>query len=305
MTRVLVTGATGFVGPPLVRALAKAGYAVRAAGRTAPRFDGGGIEPAAHGDLGASPAWEPLLAGIDAVVHLAGIAHTGPGVADARYDRINHIATAELAAAARRAGVQRFVLLSSIRAQSGPAAAHVLTEADPPQPTDAYGCSKLAAEVAVRAAGVPYTILRPVLIYGPGVKGNLATLARLAALPVPLPFGALTARRSLLGIDNLISAVLFVLRAPAAANETYVVCDPEPISVAGIFAAYRAGLGRRRALFPVPGSIIKAVAGLIGRSDLWTRLFGELVADPAKLVAAGWRPQHDTAAALARMAAAR
>lgn len=305
MTRVLVTGATGFVGRPLVRALASAGFAVRAAGRTAPRFEDTAIEAVAHGDLGASIAWEPLVAGVDAVVHLAGIAHTGDDIADATYDRVNHRATAELAAAARRAGVQRFVLLSSIRAQSGPSADHVLTETDAPHPTDAYGRSKLAAEAAVRGADVAYTILRPVLIYGPGAKGNLAALARLTALPIPLPFGALSARRSLLCLDNLVSAVHFVLTTPSTANETFIVCDPEPVTVTEILTAYRAGFGRPRALLPVPPALLAAVARMIGRGELWARLSGDLVADPAKLIAAGWRPRRDTRAALTRMAAAR
>ena len=128
-------------------------------------------------------------AGIDAVVHLAGIAHAGPGVAEERYDRVNHRATAALAVAAHDAGVSRFVFVSSIRAQTGPAAERVVSERDTPRPTDAYGRSKLAAERAVAASGVPFTILRPVLVYGPGVKGNLRALMRLAALPIPLPFG--------------------------------------------------------------------------------------------------------------------
>src|SRR6201999_918869 len=103
------------------------------------------------------------------------------------YDLVNHRATAALAAAARAAGVRHFVFASAIRAQSGPAADPALSQRDPPAPSDGYGRSKLAAERAVAAAGVPFTILRPVLIYGPGQKGNLATLARLAALPLPVP----------------------------------------------------------------------------------------------------------------------
>jgi UDP-glucose 4-epimerase len=100
----------------------------------------------------------------------------GEGIAEQTYDRVNRVATAELAAAARSAKIQRLIFISSIRAQSGPTSGHPLTEADPPQPTDAYGRSKLAAEEAVRLAGVPFTILRPVLLYGPGARGNLARL---------------------------------------------------------------------------------------------------------------------------------
>src|SRR6202034_3587872 len=148
--------------------------------------------------------WSPYLEGITQVVHLAGIAHTG-GVDVERYERVNRDATAELSAAAARSGVRHFVFVSSIRAQSGPSADHALTENDEPGPTDAYGRSKLAAEAAVRSAGVPFTILRPALFYGPGVKGNFATLLRAALSPWPLPVKDFVNRRSLLSVDNFIS----------------------------------------------------------------------------------------------------
>ena len=185
--------------------------------------------------------WQPLLHGVDQVVHLAGIAHT-KGADAASYDRINRLATARLATAAAQARVEHFVFISSIRAQSGPAADHALTERDPPAPTDAYGASKLAAEDAVRSSGVPFTILRPVLVYGPGVKGNLALLARAAASRLPLPVKDFANRRSLLGIDNFISALAFVLATPATIGETYVVADPGiPPRLSDVFVNAAAG----------------------------------------------------------------
>jgi UDP-glucose 4-epimerase len=304
MTRVLVTGASGFVGRALVPALAAAGYAVRGAvHRLLARFDPA-VEVATHGDLDHAVDWRPLLAGIDAVVHLAGIAHTGPGAAQAQYDRVNHRATADLAATCAAAGVKHLVFMSSIRAQSGPAAAGLLTEADVPRPTGPYGRSKLAAEIAVAKSGVPFTVLRPVLVYGPGVKGNLRTLIRLAVLPVPLPFGALTNRRSLVGIDNLVAAIIHVLGHAASRGETYVVADPRPVSVAEIVTALRNGAGRRPWLVAVPPGVMRLGLAMGGRDRDFAQIGGALVVDPRKLIASGWHPDADTLAGLAAMARA-
>jgi nucleoside-diphosphate-sugar epimerase len=309
--RILVTGATGFVGRAVVAALAAAGETVHAAVRgatpvtdaanlAAPRFPPGVIM-VSHGDLAEPVDWAPLLADIDSVIHLAGIAHAGPGIAEDRYDRINHRATSALAQAARTAGVARFVFISSIRAQTGPAADHVVSERDEPRPTDPYGRSKLAAERAVARSGVPFTILRPVLVYGPGVKGNLRTLMRLAALPVPLPFGALTARRSLLSLADLTDAITFVLRHDGCAGETYVVADPAPLTVAEIVAALRHGIGRKPGLIAVPPALLRLGFAALGRGANWEQINGALAAEPGKLLAAGWRADGDTAGALAEM----
>jgi nucleoside-diphosphate-sugar epimerase len=298
VSRVLVTGASGFIGRTLVPALVAAGYEVRAASRRPPVF-APPVEAAAHGDLGPDADWAPLLAGVDFVAHLAGVAHTGPGVPEADYDRFNHRATAALALAAWKAGVKRVVFVSTIRAQTGPQADHVLTEADAPQPTDPYGRSKLAAEAALAQSGVDFTVLRPVLVYGPGIKGNLRTLARLAALPAPLPFGAFTNRRSLLSAGNLASAIVHVLRHPECGGETYVVADLQPVTLAQIVKALRAGLGRPPGLLNVPPGFIRLGLTALGRGQQWEQLGGELVVNPAKLATSGWCPDTDTAAELA------
>jgi UDP-glucose 4-epimerase len=259
------------------------------------------VEAVAVGDLAEPVDWAPLVAGTSAVVHLAAIAHIGSGIPAAVYDRVNHKAAADLAAACVRAGVCRFVLISSVRAQCGPASVPVVREDDAPEPTEPYGRAKLMAEEALRATPLDWTILRPALVYGPGVKGNFASLERLARLPLPLPLGGFTGRRSLLGLDNLIGAIRFVLEAPQTLRQTYLVADPGPLSLPEMLAALREGAGRSPGLFTVPPSWFKAALRAIGRGDVLERLDGSLILDVRKLVDAGWRPAHDARAGLRQL----
>jgi UDP-glucose 4-epimerase len=299
---VLVTGASGFVGRRIVTALAGAGRNVVAASRNpdAVRFPDG-VRAVRLPDLAQRIDWGPLLAGVAHVVHLAGVAHRGAAVSDATYDRINHGAVAELAAAAAKAGLDRVIFISSIGSQSGPSADEVLSEADEPRPTTPYGRAKLAAEVALRASGVAYTILRPVLMYGPNAPGNMRLLVRLAASPWPLPFGALRGRRSFLAVDNLIGAVELAMNSPATRNETYVVADREALTLPEIVTVLRAAIACAPRLFAVPQGLFGAALRLIGQGELWHRLGGSLVVDPAKLMAAGWRPAIGTRDGLTAM----
>ena len=301
--RVLVTGANGFIGRALLPAFVPFGHQIRAAVRNASAVSfPPNVEVREYGDLSRDVDWSPLIDGCDAVVHLAGIAHTGPGIPDEAYDRVNHRATADLARAAKAAGVGRFVFMSSIRAQSGPTADHVLTEDDAPQPADAYGRSKLAAENALRQQDIPYTILRPVLVYGPGAKGNFAELVRLATLPIPLPFGALTKERSLIGLSGVIRAVVFALQSDNARDQTFIIADPAPISVAAMIAALRRGFGREPGLIAVPRPLLRMALTMIGKRDVLDRIDGQLIASSAKLVAAGWPASPDTASSLTALA---
>jgi nucleoside-diphosphate-sugar epimerase len=298
--RVLVTGASGFVGRALTRALANAGIKVRAAARNVSAIpSSANIEAATLPDLSRPVDWRPLLRNIDAVVHLAGIAHVSEEIADAQYDRANRLATKELAlAAAMTPDIRRLIFVSSIRAQSGPTSDHTLTENDPPMPTDAYGRSKLAAETFVRGYGVPATVLRPVVIYGEEARANIAQLIKIAGLPFPLPFGAFDNQRSLLALDNMISAIRFVLDTPSTAGETYLVSDPSPVSLADMIAILRRGRGRAPNLISVPPEWIGAALRAAGKNDIWERIGSSLIADSAKLRAAGWQPPTDTPRAL-------
>jgi nucleoside-diphosphate-sugar epimerase len=303
VARILVTGASGFVGRALVTELANVGHSVRAAMRQPADVFPRSVEVIGVSDLTRPVEWRALLKSVETVVHLAGIAHAG-GTAEQAYDRVNRLATAELANAAKAVGIGHLVFMSSIRAQSGPTSTGVLREIDAPRPTDAYGRSKLAAEDAVRAAGVPSTILRPVLIYGSGVKGNFARLMELARKPWPLPLGLCRNRRSLLARRNLIDAIHLTLASPATKGETYIVADPAPLTLTEIVAALRAGEGRRPGLLPVPPSLITLALNSLGRAEEWQRLNGTLVADPTKLMSAGWKPTMDTRSALAALARA-
>ena len=252
-------------------------------------------------DLTGSVDWTPFVRDVEVIVHLAGLVHADSNEPFELFDRINRVATQELASAAARAGIERFVFISSIRAQSGPSAPDEVTEKDEPRPTDAYGRSKLAAETAVRAAAVPFTIFRPVVIYGPNAKGNVRTITRLATSPFPLPFGAFANRRSMLSIDNFVDAVLHVLRESATVNETYVVADAEPISLRDIFGTLRSALNRRPRLLAVPPTLIEILLKAMNCGDVWGRIGTDLVVNPSKLMSTGWRPIVSAQRGLAAM----
>lgn len=294
---ILVTGAGGFIGRALAPALAAAGAQVRAAARHPAKLPSQpGVAAVALPDLAAAADWAPLLDGVTHVVHLAGIAHAMGGVADASYDAVNARATATLAEAAAARGA-KLVFVSSVRAQSGPVADTVLTEADP-RPTDAYGRSKLAGEQAVAAASGRNVILRPVLVYGPGVRGNMGALIRLAMTPWPLPFGAFSSLRSLLALQTCVAAIGWALEAPRAEGETFLVADRAPIAFADLLATLRQGLGRGPGLVAVPPSWLLGALRLAGRGAAADRLGGTLVVSTDKLAAHGFCWPVDTRAAL-------
>ena len=301
MTLIALTGATGFIGRHLLSELPRAGIRVRALLRRPaalpPETSG-----AVVGDLTRPRDMAAALRGVDAVVHSAGLAHAMSGRPEDDYRALNTEATVALARAAERAGVGRFVFLSSIRAQVGPSAPGPVREADEPVPTDAYGRSKLAAERALAELDLDWAALRPVVVYGAGAKGNVAALLAAARLPVPLPFGALPGRRSLVSAGALADAVALILRAPGALRRPFLVAEPGPPTVPEMIAALRAGLGRRPGLLPLPAAILGLGARLAGRGEAFERLTGSLVARSEGLDALGWRPRTTTAEGLAAYA---
>jgi UDP-glucose 4-epimerase len=283
---VLVTGSDGFLGRHFVPYLAEQGYKVIAASRATSVCENPNVVTVRLPDLSLPFDWQPLLQPCDAVVHLAGIAHKFAN--EDLYDRVNNQATGALAHAASRLG-KHLVFISSIAAQSGSSSDHELTEDDTPRPTNAYGRSKLAAEQAIRAAGGSFTILRPVVIYGEGAKGNFAVVHKMSRLPIPLPFGGLTAQRSVLSVHNFCSAVATVLTNSRARGGTFIVSDPNPLAVSEMIARYRASLGRPPWLIPIRERWLKLSLNAIGQDAIWRRIGCPLVARPRKLLAIGWK----------------
>jgi UDP-glucose 4-epimerase len=284
---VLVTGCNGFIGRHLVPYLAAQGHQVIAASRTAPVFEDRNIACVLLSDLSSQFDWQPLLQECGAVVHLAGIAHT-PADEDT-YDRVNRYATEKLARTAEQSGIH-LIFVSSIAAQSGSSSERELSEDDAPQPINAYGRSKLAAEQAVRASGAAFTILRPVVMYGEDEKGNFAFIHKISSLPIPLPLRELKAKRSVLSTQNFCSAVEFVLTNPRARGETFIVSDPDPVAVPELIARHRATLGRSPGMLSIPEKWIERFLKVTGQNAIWQRIGCPLIARPGKLLAFGWKP---------------
>lgn len=300
---IALTGATGFIGRHLLHSLSRRGYRIRVLLRR-PVEVPEGASSAVVGDLARPMNIAAALAGVDAVVHTAGLSPTMSGRPEDDFRASNTQATRHLAEAAARARVPRFVFLSSIRAQTGPSAPNPVTEADAAAPTDAYGRSKYDAEAALAGTDLDWVALRPVLVYGAGATGNVATLLRLARSPAPLPLGALDARRSLVSVESLAAAVAKVLDAPGPLRRPLIVAEPEPLSVPEMIAALRAGLGRGPGLLPVPRSLLGLACRIAGHGEAYARLSSSLVARADGLTDLGWTPAMATRDGLSAFARA-
>jgi nucleoside-diphosphate-sugar epimerase len=295
-----LTGATGFIGQHLLRELSKRGHRLRVLLRQ-PSAVPMQCASAVIGDLARPRNMSAALEGVDAVIHSAGFTHGMSGVPEDDYRLLNTEATINLARTARRAGAKRFVFLSSVRAQSGPTAATVLTEADDPNPTDAYGRSKLEAERGLADLDLDWVSLRAALVYGPGVKGNIAQLMRLARSPFPLPLRNIGGRRSLLALENLSTAIEVVLKTPEPLRRPFIAADREALTVGEMVAAMRNGLGRRSNIFPAPPVLVGLLLRSLGQEQARRRMSGSLVADPSALMRLGWAPPVGTADGLRQL----
>src|ERR1700736_1061406 len=299
-SRLALTGGTGFIGQHLLRELTRRGYQVRVLLRRPTMLPADCTSPVI-GDIARPQNMASALADVDAVIHSAGLSVAASGRPEDDYRVLNVEATVGLARAAQRAGVRRFVFISSIRAQAGASDPRPLTETMEPQPTDAFGRSKLAAEQGLATVGLDWVALRLATVYGPGVTGNMARLIRLARSRLPLPVGALTPRRPLLSLDNRRGAVDGVLRAEGPRRRPLIAAEPKPLTVSEMVAAMRRGLGRRPGLIPVPPSLLAAMLRAMGRAEAYERLAEPLVADPSALLRLGWTPPVATETGLGQL----
>ncbi len=293
--RILVTGGSGFVGHPLVRFLKDQGHSVIAPTRRATALG----EHLPHG-IDACTDWGSFLHGVDCVVHCAGLAHAGQEVPSSAFDMINIQGTRKLAQDAVNAGVRRFVFLSSAKVNGEISPEGVPFDADGPvEPNGPYALSKYQAEQELLALAadkqIEVVILRPVLIYGAGVKANFLKLIKLASSGLPLPIGGIHNKRSFLYLGNLLEFVELCISHPRAANQRFMVSDGQDMSTAEMVRLLALSTGRRAWVFWFPPAILSFAARLCGREAALSKFVGSLQVDIEKNhELLGWSPRIST-----------
>ncbi|MES2300370.1 MAG: NAD-dependent epimerase/dehydratase family protein [Pseudomonadota bacterium] len=299
--KILVTGAGGFVGTALCHALARAGIAHVPALRRA-----SAPGQVAIGELSGATDWNAALAGCDTVIHLAARAHVmHDSAADplASYRVVNVDATLALARQALRLGVRRFVYVSSVKVNGEATQGAPFTPFDTPAPQDAYGQTKHEAETALRAlcqdGAMALVIVRPPLVYGPGVRANFRALMRLVAAGLPLPLASVENRRSLVALANLVDLLIVCARHPRAGGHVFLVSDGDDMSTPELIRRMAVALGRRARLLPLPPALLRMAARLLGKAGAADRLLGSLQVDISHTRSVlGWHPPVDADSAL-------
>ncbi len=296
--RILITGANGFVGKAVCEQVLHHGHSVRCALRTRTEVPNR-IEPFFVREINGLTGWGNVLAAVDVVIHLAARVHImHDTVADPKtaFGVVNVEGTLNLARQAVAAKVKRFVFISSVKVHGEfTLTGRAFSEADAPNPQDAYAASKHEAEQGLRQlsidTGMEVVIIRPPLVYGPGVKANFAALMHAVQRGWPLPLGAIHNQRSLVALDNLVDFIVTCIDHPQAANQTFLVSDGQDLSTAELLRSMAKVAGVPARLFPVPLWVFQKGASLLGKDDLAQRLCGNLQIDISKarnLLA--WKP---------------
>ena len=302
MKDIFITGANGFIGRFLCKRLLAKGCQVRGAVRCATQMTmlPSDVERVMVGDIGLQTDWSKALNGIDVVAHLAARVHVmRESIADplVEFREVNTAGTLNLARQAVASGVRRFVFISSIKVNgegTGKRKA-VFTERDLPCPKDPYALSKWEAEQGLlkiaEETGLEVVIIRPPLVYGPGVKANFRSLIKWVRKGVPLPLGAVHNKRSFVALDNLVSFIIYCFDHPKAANEVFLISDGKDVSTTELLQKIALAFGKRSFLLPVPVGWMTFVANMLGKRDVADRLFGSLQVDSSKARdLLGWKP---------------
>lgn len=284
---ILVTGSTGFVGHALVQRLVRDGVSIRAAIRRKWTCLPSNVESVCVDDLDSTTDWSEALRGVDSVIHTAARVHVMTEAAAnplAEFRRVNVEGTLCLARQAVNAGVRRFVFVSSIKVNGeSSVAGHPFKADDIPAPLDPYGVSKMAAEQELfelaSQTGLEVVVIRPPLVYGPGVKANFASMLQWLRRGVPLPLGAIHNLRSFVALDNLVDLLVTCLNHPAAAGQVFLVSDGEDVSTTELLRRTAHVMGRTARLLPIPSQYLEVVALLLGKRGMTERLCGTLQVD--------------------------